>query len=139
MNKPPICKPGLYLCVMEREEGWLHICEWTGEYWCYPGNYIDIASKYDQHVFKWQEMPEIKVRWEVEEPPIGSTCIVKLVDTNNNNHGYAIATYTDIGFVFTYPYEGWAKDYDDWQFVGFSIINTSDIRNSFSNKTESLI
>jgi hypothetical protein len=119
MSKPLPSKPGLY--IGKTGNPLLSILEWTGEYWCYPGNYIDIAQKYDDVVTEWQEMPEIKPRWETE-PVDGALCVVKLVGSKNEDHGYAIASYdaSAMSFIFSPVYDGWTPDYDDWQFVGFA-------------------
>lgn len=122
MMQPPT-KPGIYIC--EIRFPYPCILEWTGEYWCYPGNYIDIAQKYNEHVTKWQEMPTIKERW-TNEPTDKALCVVQLVGTKNEDHGFALAYYDAPNMTFSfavgYDSHGFVDYYDDWQFVGFAEI-----------------
>jgi hypothetical protein len=114
--------PGLYIVVTTPH--YKHICEWTCEYWCHPGNYIDIAQKYDEHVSSWQDIPPINDRGTSDLPLDNTLCVVKLIGSKCEDHGLAIATYdaTNYTFKFSFPYDAWTKDYDDWQFVGWTPI-----------------
>jgi len=115
--------PALYLGMMGKCFPW-HIVEWTGEYWCYPGNYVDIVHKYNEHVGAWRDLPVINDRSEQDPPAHGTVCVVHLLSERADDHGFAIATYDapNMTFKFIDSYKGWEKDYDDWQFDAFGII-----------------
>lgn len=119
MNNP--LKSGLYLVIMNRLFDILrfqiydeHTETETSE-WQYPGNPINIATKYDHHPSKWIEMPEVTDRWSKDEPLNDQICVVHLVGKKLEDHGFVIAKYKDQLFIFEPAYGGWQKDYDDWQ------------------------
>jgi hypothetical protein len=113
--------PGLYIATINHFQ---HICEWTGHCWYYPNNPIDIYTKYGDVVSNWIQLPTINDRDTSDYPLDKSLCVVKLVGSKLQDHGLAIATYDapNYTFKFTPPYDGWTKDYDDWQFVGWGLI-----------------
>jgi hypothetical protein len=94
--------------------------------WQYPNNPINIATKYDSYPTEWMELPEVTDRWSKDAPLDGQLCVVHLMGSKSEDHGLAIMKYSakDMAFVFYYPYDGWSKDYEDWQIDGWGLIVT---------------
>lgn len=118
---------GLYLGKFHKCGDW-NVLRWAGDGewdgWQYQNNPINIARKYDQHVCEWRDLPMVKDRSEQDPPADGALCVVHLLGERADDHGLAVATYDakNMTFKFIPAYDGWTKDYDDWQFDGFGII-----------------
>jgi hypothetical protein len=115
---------GLYLAVINGYWNVLRfqIYESERSEWQYPGNPVDIATKYDSHPTKWVDLPEITDRWSKDTPLDGQLCVVHLVSSKNEDHGLAVMKYNTNEFVFEFPYDNWSKDYEDWQIDGWGLI-----------------
>jgi len=122
-------KSGLYLACVNNNPWWTicrfakyedGVCEWQMQ-----NNAVDIARKYGDYVKFWQEFP-IKFTERFGDdgynPPDGSVCVVKLISNKYEDDGFVIAKFNNYEFTCVFPYDDWQKDYDDWQFIEWAVI-----------------